>query len=222
MRKALSLLLCILISMSLYSCSSTGITFNDYPRTQFESRELTTKVYEEFTFQYPSEWSVEIEEKAENIAETGTVFGCFAPHGESGYPASFLVVIAKNQQVETTDIKKEYVLSLLEDMKDQTGDDYEITDFGYYYLGGEETVIYSAKTKVEGVDATVTQAMYVKDGTLWIFNLNTYNGENAADANAVLSSVLFKSAQSPEDDSHLTDDDIIDDASDMTDDTTNE
>ncbi len=101
--------------------------------------------------------------------------------------------------METTDIKKEYVLSLLEDMEEQTGSPYEVTDFGYYYLGGEKAVIYSAKTIVgEGVEATVTQAMTVIDGTLYVFNLNTYGEENVSDTNAILSSVLFKSAQDPD------------------------
>ncbi len=201
MKKAFALLLCILISVTLFSCSDSGISFRDYPVTEFVSTELTTKAFDEFIFQYPSAWSVEIEESIENINGSGTVFGVFAPHGDSGYPSSFLVVIAKDQQVKTTDIKKEYVLSLLEDMQEQTGSAYEVTDFGYYYLGGEETVIYSAKTMVEGVSATVTQAMYVKDGTLYIFNLNTYAEENIADTNAVLSSVLFKSAQQPDESS---------------------
>ncbi len=217
MKKALSLLLCILIGISFSSCAGEGVNFEDYPKTEFAATEFITKAFPDFTFRYPSEWSVEIEESTENIRDAGTVFGCFAPHGESGYPASFLIVIAKNQQVETTDIKKEYVMSLLEDMQKQTGNAYEITDFGYYYLGGEKMVIYSAKTTVEtDVEAVVTQAMYVKDGTLYIFNLNTYDGENAQDANAVLSSVLFKSAQDPEDDSHILDGETVDTPSDDT------
>ncbi|MBR6800531.1 MAG: hypothetical protein IKM61_02115 [Eubacteriaceae bacterium] len=198
MKKAIPLLLCILISLSLFSCSQQEAVFYDLPVTQFEANELHTKVFEEFTFQYPAEWSVEIENDPAGITDFGTIFGIFSPHGSSGYPASFLIVMAKNQKIETTDIKKEYVESLLEDMTTETGNAYEITDFGYYNLGGEQVVIYTAKTTVENVEAFVTQAMYVKDTTLYIFNLNTYAEENTADTNAILSSVLFKSAQDPD------------------------
>lgn len=215
MKKAFSFILCILMCVSLISCSDTQVTFNDYPVSQFESRDLLTKAFAEFTFRYPAAWSVEIEENIDNIKETGTIFGAFSPHGVSGYSSSFLVVAAKNQQVETTDIKKEYILSLLEDMQEQTGNPYEVTDFGYYYLGGEETVIYTAKTTVEeGVEATVTQAMIVIDGTLYVFNLNTYGEENIGDTNAILSSLHFKDAEEPEntpDYGDVTDDVVSDD-----------
>lgn len=194
MKKAISLLLIILISLTLFSCTVQEVTFQDLPVTQFEANDLSTKVFPEFELKYPAEWSIEIESSQESIADFGTIFGIFSPQGSSGFPASFLIVVAKNQKIETTDIKEEYVLSLLEDMQTETESEFTLTDFGYYNLGGKQVVIYTAKTTVETVDAYVTQAMYVDEGTLYIFNLNTYAEEYTADTNAILSSVVFKKA----------------------------
>ncbi|MBE6038081.1 MAG: hypothetical protein E7218_02605 [Anaerofustis stercorihominis] len=195
MKKIYAALLCVLMVMSLGACSTDEIQINNYPVTSFEAAELQTKVYDKFTFQYPSSWSVEIDVDMSMVTDSATVFAAFAPPGETGYMASFSVLMAMNQQVQTMDIKKEYVQSLMDDMQAETGYSFEISEFGYYNIGGETVAIYTALTNIDGVSAEVTQAMTVIDRTLYLFNINCYGEENHADAYAILSSLVFKDVQ---------------------------
>ena len=198
MKKILSLVLGILMICSLCACETEEIEVGEYPSYQFAAAEQLTKAYDRFTFMYPKDWSVEIEVDEASVTDSATIFSAFAPSGNTGYMASFTVLVAKAQQIRTTDIKKEYVESLMDDMRAETGYEFEISEFGYYNLGGEVMTIYTAKTKIDGADAEVTQAMTVLDESLYVFNINCYGEENRTDVYAILSSVLFKdSTQTP-------------------------
>lgn len=193
-RKGIALLLAASLLVALAGCGGNEAKVEEMPKTEFaaDAQELAQKDYGDFTFSYPSKWTVISDETLDTAQKNSVVFSIGAALTPSGSMTNFNLVLADKQPKDVEKITEKDVEATIAQVSSQTGAQFKLDELKYYTLGSRNAVYFAYSGELQGIPTTIIQMVVNGEDCSYVFTCNIFDGDNEQNVKAIFSSIQFK------------------------------
>jgi hypothetical protein len=190
MKKLFVGLIAILMLIAFSACGSDVAYTYEWEEPSFSSDDVTTKQFDDFSIEYPSDWEISVDETPTSVDDAEVFYQIYLP-SDSGYYSNLNIIFSASSVVLSSIDRSDFedIASSLESTYDI---EITVSDVQYGKLYGTPMAFCTLDSELNGVVLQWRMQYVPAEDGLYLFTYTLFNGEGASDVENIMNSVHFE------------------------------